>query len=107
VERVPVDGWVADVLYEALGTLLVLGARWTGAEPDRALLMRFTKDEKDSLRQPTIAVLEKYAGHVGPYQEEIALGMALTAVLISKAEALRAPSVDYGTIPPPSVERPQ
>jgi len=98
-EPVTVAPWVSDVIHEALSVLVVAGSRLAGMEPDRAILLRLTPAEKEMLREPTTSVLAKYAGAVGPYQEELALALALLAVYASKIEALRAaPAVPPGTV---------
>lgn len=84
------------VIYDALSQVTVALAQRNGYTPAQAELARVTADEKAALAAPTAAVLNKYIGPVGKYQEEAALLMLLASVTAGKVTALRAAAAAAG-----------
>lgn len=100
-----VDPAVTGILYDAIGSLASSIAVATGHTVDSAKLLAFTADEKASLAEPTAKVLSKYSGAWAKWQDEIALGMLLTAILQGKVQRLeRKPSEgrSFSMVPKPS-----
>lgn len=91
------DPLIIGVLYDAVSSIMVSIARASGYPVDRAAVLRFNAEEKQLLAAPTAAVLAKYSGFLGAYQEEAALAMLLTALIGAKVTLLRT---DSGTVAP-------
>jgi hypothetical protein len=84
------------VIYDALSSVTVALAQRNGYTAAQAELARVTAEEKAVLGAPTAAVLNKYIGPVGKYQEEAALLMLLASITAGKVTALRAAAAAAG-----------
>jgi hypothetical protein len=83
------DAGMTGLVYDTLSNFMIGLARRSGYTDDQAGVLRFTDDEKTQLGPPTAAVLNKYAGALGKYQEELTLAVAVTLVISGKVSLLR------------------
>jgi hypothetical protein len=83
-----IDPAITGVLYDAIGSLASSIAVATGHTVDSAKLLAFTAEEKSQLAAPTAAVLSKYSGAWAKWQDEIGLGLLLTAIVQGKLSRL-------------------
>ena len=104
-----IDPSTVGMLYGALGSLMVGAAKAMGYPEDQALSMQFTKDERDALLIPTSKVLEKYAGSLGEWEDEIMLTFALGSIIAAKVSGLKKPATVIKMVernPEPRAEQP-
>lgn len=73
----------------ALESLLAVRV-WGISESDAERIFRYNEQEIGVLAEPTAAVLNKYAGALMRWKEELALGLAVLAVHQAKMQLLRA-----------------
>lgn len=83
------DPSICGVLYDSLSTLMIGLARARGYTEQQANVLRFDTTEKQALIEPTARVMNKYAGSLGKYQDEIMLGVVLSTVISGKLAQLR------------------
>lgn len=106
-----IDGATVGMLYGALGSLMVGAAKAFGYPDDQALTMQFTAEERDALLTPTSRVLEKYAGSLGEWEDEIMLTFALGSIITAKITGLKKPAkviklAERGNTPADPVDTP-
>lgn len=85
------DPEISAVLYRLLGTLEAEVAIWRGSDPAIAReVFSYSEQEIEALKGPTTKVLNKYAGGMTKYEDEMNLAFVLLSVHVSKIRALKA-----------------
>jgi len=86
-----VSALVVNLLYDAIGSIAVIGAKTRGYSEARAEMLRYTEQEKQTLYAPTLKVLNKYDVLGGKYVDEFTLLIAVGSITAAHVVALNAP----------------
>ena len=85
------ESW-CDTIYDTVGNLeVMLAPKMFGVTIEQAAILRYTSAEKDSLREPTAKVINKYLPvWLARFEDEIKLAMLLVSISFVKVQMLRA-----------------
>ena len=85
------ESW-CDTIYDTVGNLeVMLAPKMFGVTLEQAAILRYTSAEKDSLREPTAKVINKYLpAWLARFEDEIKLAMLLVSISFVKVQMLRA-----------------
>jgi len=91
---------VCSILYEAAsGVAMAIAVSRGGYTPEQASVLKFTRDEVETLAPLTGRVLDKWIPSSAKYQDEAMLALALFGIINGKLAMLRRPASVIHMVP--------